>query len=558
MNRKLINLLCFCTFLASFGAAAAENSTIILKKTVPFSKGITFSRWLESDSRLKLETTLFDKNDFVNIKNMGADVIRIPISFAVWSANNSEHTIEQLLFKHLDNIVSWANEIKVNVIFVCADNIYDSNLSTQEIEQYLTAIWTQMAIRYSASSEYIYYEISEEPHNLNYTQWGLILGSIISTIRTYDKNHQIIISGTARNSIDGLLALPDFYQTGLIYSFAFYEPFAFTHQGADWASLSNLLRLPFPFDKTAMPQLSEKASSMERQLYSSYESDSIASNMAITIENAVQFANRRQVPLICTSFGVYQKYVKDSYAASWYKTVSDLMDKHLVARITKEFSGDFGLFKYGSKNIFPEDLSIPVVRSLGFEVPTYRLSSWFDDAKKNKNYSIYKNGFAPKIRFNCSLPDDGKNANLYVRDTKSGELFINIPEMGKYHFVEFNFVKAANFTELARQNACITLCVRTTEPNIKMQIWFEDSDSTDYPWRLSTFITKEMAAPDGEWHTISIPFSDLIDSGAYDFKTQTFIRGKGLFRWTDIIKIKLQNENENLSSGIQIKYIGIN
>ena len=47
----------------------------------PFSKGVNFSNWLEHRPAEDIRADMFTREDFVNVKKLGCDVIRLPIHF---------------------------------------------------------------------------------------------------------------------------------------------------------------------------------------------------------------------------------------------------------------------------------------------------------------------------------------------------------------------------------------------------------------------------------------------------------------------------------------------
>ena len=47
----------------------------------PFTKGVNFTNWLEHRSADQVYAEMFTKQDFVNAKSLGCDVIRLPIHF---------------------------------------------------------------------------------------------------------------------------------------------------------------------------------------------------------------------------------------------------------------------------------------------------------------------------------------------------------------------------------------------------------------------------------------------------------------------------------------------
>jgi hypothetical protein len=59
------------------------------------------------------------------------------------------------------------------------------------------------------------------------------------------------VGGAGYNSYDALAALPEYADPNLLYTFHFYDPYLFTHQGKTWGTpdMSGLRGVPFPFPK---------------------------------------------------------------------------------------------------------------------------------------------------------------------------------------------------------------------------------------------------------------------------------------------------------------------
>ena len=47
----------------------------------PFEKGVNFTNWLEYRSAEQINGDMFGRQDFINARKMGCDVIRLPIHF---------------------------------------------------------------------------------------------------------------------------------------------------------------------------------------------------------------------------------------------------------------------------------------------------------------------------------------------------------------------------------------------------------------------------------------------------------------------------------------------
>lgn len=522
---------------------------------LPFKKGVNLTTWLESYEHSGAGITYYGKQDFVNIRNLGADAIRIPIHFDYWSSTAPDYSINSLLLTTLDNVVKWAEELKIYVIFDCHINYNRSpNINTEE---FLTKIWQQIALRYRDSNKYLIYEILDEPKNMSFDNWVKLQERIIKQIRQFDSTHYIIIGATNRSSIDELEKIPDYGTHNLIYSFQFFEPYLFTHQGASWAGLPTIKNIPYPYQSSKLPEISSTTNEKERALYNSYQKDSSLDSMKDILDRAVFFANIRRAPLICSAFGAYQKNTKTVDRNKWHKDVTPLLDNRKISRFVWSYSGDFGLFIQGSSNTFPSDLDTSIISTLGFTIPTYKIPSWIEDCNKTGIYEIYKNKVSQKVSISTDLKETDNEINLFKRDPRNGELCIHFPKFKAYNLIKFVFSKSCDFTNLYIKKARLEFWIKTRAPNIKFQVWFENSDTGDLNWRANYYIISEMVKPDGEWHKISIPLSDFIDIGAYNLAKKTWVKSQGKFSWADIASLQIQNSNNELNTPVSIKDIEI-
>jgi endoglucanase len=194
---------------------------------------------------------------------------------------------------------------------------------------------------------------------------------VIKAIRKFDKKRQIIVGGTNFNSIEKLFQIPVYTDKNLIYTFHFYDPHVFTHQGATWnkPSLDPLSDLPFPAPSNFTPKIHEtfKGTWVEDCL-KNYENDSKLTKLSETLEKAVLFSQERKVPIFCGEFGVFMKQSPKEDRVSWYNFVCAEFAKKNIPWICWDYFGGFGIFKTQSRGVFPDDLDEGIVQAMGFKV----------------------------------------------------------------------------------------------------------------------------------------------------------------------------------------------
>jgi endoglucanase len=244
--------------------------------------------------------------------------------------------------------------------------------TASDIDKILTPVWTQMAQRYKDRSKYIVYEILNEPHGIDAKLWAEIQGKAIKAIREIDSSHSIIVGGVGYNSIDELLNVPVYPDDNIIYTFHFYDPHVFTHQGASWGSppvLKNLKGVPFPADAHALPEIPDdlKGSWVEKTFKNSYIQDGTAETLARQLDKTIEFSRKHGgIPLFCGEFGVYIPNSLPEDRLRWYQVVTKMLDERNISRTNWDYFGGFGLFKTIRDSSFETELNLDIVKALGF------------------------------------------------------------------------------------------------------------------------------------------------------------------------------------------------
>jgi endoglucanase len=98
------------------------------------------------------------------------------------------------------------------------------------------SLWNQVAERYQDLPASVVFEILNEPHgNLDDTRWNTLLVEALRVIRSSNPDRMVMVGPASWNNYRALdtLQLPE-DDRRLIVTFHYYDPFPFTHQGAEW------------------------------------------------------------------------------------------------------------------------------------------------------------------------------------------------------------------------------------------------------------------------------------------------------------------------------------
>ncbi len=340
--------------------------------SAPFQKGVNFTFWLEFKKAEQVNAEMFSRKDFENVKQLGCDVVRLPIHFENFCTPEEGYMIHEKILGILDNCVRWATELGIYLILDFHNNTSADSYTRANVEELLNPIWTQIAMRYKDASEYVIYELMNEPHGIEIPTWNAIIERLHALVRGIDPKHYIIVGGADWNSFRAMKELPVFKDDKVIYTFHFYDPHTFTHQGASWCNMERVKGIPFPYEKDRMPALPEEPTALETDRFRRYPEEGTTEAVAEFFDQYVSFSLARKAPIYCGEFGCYAAYADPQERANWYRIVTELLSERGISRTSWDYYGGFGIFRMTPGMFkehrfpqFPEDLDLPIVEAMG-------------------------------------------------------------------------------------------------------------------------------------------------------------------------------------------------
>jgi len=524
--------------------------TTVSGAELPFHRGVNLTNWFQSSGPRQIQFTKFTRQDLVNIQSLGCDVIRLPINLHAMTGGPPAYTLDPLFLEFLDPVVDWAEELQIHLIL--DNHSFDPAGDTDpNIGEVLIPVWTQMAEHYRHRSKYLYYEVLNEPHGIADALWNSIQQKVVNAIRTEDQTHTIIIGPAGWNSYNNLKYMPGYKDTNLIYTFHFYDPFLFTHQGASWTSPSmvSLAGVPFPYDATAMPTCPNdlKGSWIEGALNVSYKTEGTVGRVKELIDRAVSFRDQRRIPvtLFCGEFGVYIPNSDPGQRVDWYRLVREYLEEKGIAWTTWDYTGGFGLFEAGGNDLFEHDLNVPLLGALDFNVPE---QTEYIPKPDSEGFDLYTDYMAPHVAESSSA-GEGTLDYYSGADPVQGPYCIYWTGSSQYAQIGFNFKPDKDLSTLVTQGYSVDLWIRGDSPGSRLDVRFVDTKTgaDDHPWRMRMRIDEGRVAWDGTWHHVRIPLADFREHGSWD---NGWFNPQGLFDWTAVDRFEIVSEYHALK-GIQ-------
>jgi endoglucanase len=115
-----------------------------LSAETPFQRGFNLTGWLQSSDARAVHFTKFGKEDLQHIKELGADVVRLPINLHAMTDGAPNYELDPLFLFFLDQIVDWSEELGLHLIL--DNHTFNVDSATDPaIGQVLLPVWTQLA-----------------------------------------------------------------------------------------------------------------------------------------------------------------------------------------------------------------------------------------------------------------------------------------------------------------------------------------------------------------------------------------------------------------------------
>ncbi|MBN1895667.1 cellulase family glycosylhydrolase [bacterium] len=472
-------------------------------------------------------------------------MIRLPINLHAMTGGAPDYTLDPLFLYFLDQAVDWAEELEIHLLL--DNHTFDPALNTDpDIGDILVPVWTQMALHFKDRSNLVYYEILNEPHGISDASWNAIQKRVIEAIRLVDQKHTLVIGPAGWNSYNNLAAMPPYEDGNLIYTFHFYDPFLFTHQGASWTDppMTPLAGVPFPYEAARMPACPAalKGTWIEGSLNNSYKTDGTVARVKSLIDIAARFATTRNVKLFCGEFGVYIPNSPAEDRVFWYDAVQDYLEEKEIAWTIWDYTGGFGLFEPGTGELFDYDLNVPLLEALDLNVPEQKT---FESRPDSAGFTLYDDYIGPGI-FQSSY-SDGSIIDFYSETGPAlGRTCIHWADAPQYRNIGFAFKPRRDLSLLADEGYAIDFWVRGDTPDSRFDIRFIDTkteDPDDHPWRMRMTIDENLASWDDSWYHLQIPLEDFTEHGSWD--NNAWFNPQGLFDWAAVDRFEIVAEHQD-------------
>jgi len=342
------------------------------------SKAVNITRWFwfpEGSGPDYFENYMTDA-DLTLIRDMGVLSVRLVISPTYFYQVDTPATLNPAMIGFLDKAVDRILAQDLAVVIDMHDQDKDAWERNPQYVDGFMVFWQTLARRYAErnrqDTDRLYFEIVNEPvFQGSEAKWAEIQTRWVAAMRTVVPQHTLIVTGPNWGGIAGLTKLVPLADKNVVYSFHFYDPMQFTHQGATWAGpgLENLKDLPYPASPERCKPLLDatKDSSLRTTLRNYCYTYINASRLKTAIADAATWAKTNQAHLWLGEFGVYCPAAPAQDRAQWIEDVRTAAESFKIGWSLWGYDECFGMQRKLVNG--KVELDADVVKALGLTLP---------------------------------------------------------------------------------------------------------------------------------------------------------------------------------------------
>ena len=218
-------------------------------------------------------------------------------------------------------------------------------------------LWRKLAAHYATRNpDKLFFEILNEPEVNDPYRWAGIQARAAAAIREAAPRNTIIATGANYSDLPDLLAMHPLPDDNVIYTFHFYDPHVFTHQGATWSvpAWSYEHGIPYPPTAESMQGLLQQVPDLaDRYDLENYWLDHWdARHIRALIDEAAEWGKLNHVPVLCNEFGAFRQYSDSGSRNRWIQDVRTALEADGIGWDMWDFHGSFGVaIKQDGKSI---------------------------------------------------------------------------------------------------------------------------------------------------------------------------------------------------------------
>jgi len=290
-------------------------------------RGVNFGNMLEAPTEGAWGISVTD--DFIDkAAAAGFASVRLPVRWSNHAGAEAPFTIDPAFMTRVESIVD--KLLAKNLVVVLNMHHYrqldgdaldagEAKVADALVDVRFVMLWEQIAARFKSKGDRLVLELYNEPHGrMNGEPWNVLAARALGVVRKSNPERPVVIGPTHWNSAGdlALLQLPN--DANLIVTVHDYNPFPFTHQGAEWVNPV----LPLGVTCCSAAQIAD---------------------MTAPLDAAKTWAAAKRYPVYVGEFGAYSK-ADEASRVTFNRTMRDAIESRGMTWAYWEFAAGFGVY----------------------------------------------------------------------------------------------------------------------------------------------------------------------------------------------------------------------
>ncbi len=356
--------------------AAKTFNDVAFRRQAILQRGVNLSGWLGgtgdlSPDHIAHQTT---EADLHFIRASGLQYVRLCIDPVQLTQNGLGSPESSAALARIDRVLDEVRQADLAVLItIFPKDDYKQQLTTAAGEQDFPKLWHFLATHLAQRDpERVFFDVINEPEVRDPEQWDRLQAATVEAIRAVDTQHTLIVCGSSYSGLYDLLRMKPVRDRNVIYTFHWYEPYPFTHQGATWGSADWRFFHNIPYPATpddlrvqlaAVPDDTARYTLLEYAL-NGWNRTGIRERL----QAARQWAEEHGVPVICNEFGAYRETAPPASRSRYLRDVREDLESLHIGWAMWDYSGGFGMVTHAATGSAPQP-DKATMEALGLRTP---------------------------------------------------------------------------------------------------------------------------------------------------------------------------------------------
>lgn len=334
-------------------------------------KGINLSHWLW----MPMDHGKITDQDLAQIKAAGFTHVRLPVSTTLLVPDwNQPQNLNTVFLKDVTDAIALITKHGLGVIVSAFDTVDKiANTDLKKVKLFWVPFATALK---NTDPNLVFPQIANEPDVPLPSNWNRITAELVQTIRAILPNHTIMTATPLKfgegsgdwGTVQALIRSTPVPDKNVVYALNCYEPFFFTHQGADWSDpvAKHIKNLAYPLDAENVRAVKASMQALvpaDHWIYGWLDGyKGSKAYLEAFLEPLFTWGKQHNINIHFSEFGAYKLNTPAQSRLAWLKDIREVMQANKAGWSLWDYSGGFGIVD--DKRIFE-----PAAISALFQAP---------------------------------------------------------------------------------------------------------------------------------------------------------------------------------------------